>query len=523
MGYPRNWGYWEPSWTSHNLARQVPFTSMTARAELFAEAGEVRVAEARAQAYSDRIDQGRGFELPRDDWQRRTLALVDVGPDRFYGVDFYRISGGKEHWWCLHGQEGRFTTQGITLAKQPGTLAGPDVPYGDAAWLQAHGCSRIVYGWHGEMFAFPHLYNVERGRAEGVWSADWLLKTGDGLHLRVTIPQAPGVEVNLCDGRSPAGGPYEMKWILLHAQGAAPVKTQVLSVLEAYRGQPTIRRVRPLAVTGGDEPGIAAMACEVQLADATDTLIAAADPAVAHSAGAVRFAGRFGFCRQQRGAVVALSLVGGTRLAQGPFAISLKNPEYRGKILRVHRGNDWVVVSPPPPNVAALVGADIFIGNSDRRAAYRVLESKALPGAVALRLNWDSRIGAGQCQRTGDYRLFCATPCPLHHFRYYHGARLTRAADGADGAAGAEYRILEARSGKEVLLDARADPQAKADRLAREFPPGTWFDLYDYGVGDEVTWPYAVSLRQVQPNAYRLVSPAPVEVHLPEDCRLLKE
>ena len=25
MGYPRNWGYWEHSWTSHHVARQIPF------------------------------------------------------------------------------------------------------------------------------------------------------------------------------------------------------------------------------------------------------------------------------------------------------------------------------------------------------------------------------------------------------------------------------------------------------------------------------------------------------------------
>ena len=68
------------------------------------------------------------------------------------------------------------------------------------------------------MFAFPHLYNVQRGKAEGAWWADWKLNTGDGLHLRLTVPSADGAEVNVCDGRSPAGGPYEMKWIMLHHQ-----------------------------------------------------------------------------------------------------------------------------------------------------------------------------------------------------------------------------------------------------------------------------------------------------------------
>ena len=86
MGYPRNWGYWEHSWTSHYVARQIPFVKMTAQAELFADAGPVRIVEARAQAYVDRIAADKGYELPPDQWQRRLLALVEVAPDRFYGV-----------------------------------------------------------------------------------------------------------------------------------------------------------------------------------------------------------------------------------------------------------------------------------------------------------------------------------------------------------------------------------------------------------------------------------------------------
>jgi hypothetical protein len=154
MGYPRNWGYWEYAWSSHHVARQFPYQTMTAQAQLLADAGLVHVTEARATA----------FEEPEQNWQRRTLALVDVAPDQFYGVDFYRHSGGEEHWWAFHAQEGDFTTGGIELTKQEGgTLAGPDVPYGDPDWLKAHGCSYGGYGWGGLMFPFAHLYNVERG------------------------------------------------------------------------------------------------------------------------------------------------------------------------------------------------------------------------------------------------------------------------------------------------------------------------------------------------------------------------
>jgi hypothetical protein len=516
MGYPRNWGYWEHSWTSHNVARQIPFATMTAQAQLHAEAGPVRVFEARAQAMVDRVAQGQGYELPPDQWQRRLVALVDVAPDRFYCLDFYRISGGQEHWWCFHCQEGDFTTQGITLVKQKGTLAGPDVPCGDPKWLKEHGCSEGTYGWSGPMFPFAHLDNVHRGKPTGPWSADWKLKTGDGLHVRLTVPNADGCEVNVCDGRSPAGGPYEMKWIMLHHQAPAPAKTQVFSLIEPHLGTPAIRQARPLELSGADEQGFAARGCEVQLADATDTVLVSADPTVSRTAeGEIRFAGRFGFYREKQGRPVAISLVGGTRLAKGRFGITVDSPEYRGKIVRVDRANETITVAPSPPDVAALVGAEIFITNADRRVAYKVVQSESTAEGARLRLNWDSRIGVGRCTAAADWRIGTSTPFTLGGFRYYHGARVTNADRSA------EYRIVEVRGKQAVFLDAKSHPDAKAEKLAREFPVDTWFEIYDYGVGDEVVWPYAVSVTLQSPGQYRVSAPVPVKADLPEGSKVM--
>ena len=520
MGYPRNWGYWEYSWTSHNVARQIPFSTMTAQAQLLAEAGPVRVFEARAQACLDRVAQGQGYELPPDQWQRRLVALVELAPDRFYCLDFYRLSGGREHWWCFHCQEGDFTTQGITLAKQPGTLAGPDVPYGDPKWLKDHGCSRGTYGFSGPMFAFPHLYNVHRGQPTGPWSADWKLKSGGGLHLRLTVAAADGAEANVCDGRSPAGGPYEMKWIMLHNQGPAPAKSQVLSLIEPHFGAPSIRQVRPLELSGADEQGMAARGCEIQLADHTDTILVAADATLPRTAeGDIRFAGRFGFYREKQGVPVAISLVGGTRLAKGRFGITLDSPEYRGKIVQVDRQSETITVEPAPPNLAAMVGAEVFIANPDRRVAYRVTHAESAPGGARLRLAGDSRIGVGRSTGTADFRLRTATPFTLQGYRYYHGARLVNAARTA------EYRIVEARSRQAVFLDAKAHPEARADKLAEqfpEFPADSWFEIYDYGMGDEVIWPYAVSVTLESPGRYRLVAPLPLKADLPEGSKVAR-
>jgi len=202
----------------------------------------------------------------------------------------------------FHGQEGEVSTSGIELTKQEGgTPAGPDVPYGDTEWLKANGCSlHPTYGWRGLNFVFPHLYNVERGVAQGPWSADWRLKTDDELHMRLTVVEArsgagrPPVEVNIADGTSPAGGkPYEMKWVMMHSRGEAPARTQALSLIEPYLGQPIIREVQMLPLSEKSEMELGAVACRIQLADRIDTLFCAEDPAVEHAAeGGFRFAGR---------------------------------------------------------------------------------------------------------------------------------------------------------------------------------------------------------------------------------------
>ena len=207
-------------------------------------------------------------------------------------------------------------------------------------------------------------------------------------------------------------------------------------------------------------------------------------------------------------------MVGATTVSKGAFGIRLDSSEDRGEIVSVDRSAETITVRPSPPNLAAMVGAEIFITNSDRRIAYKVLEGKPVAEGAQLRLNWDSRIGVGRCTGAADHRIQTSTPFTLQRYRYYHGARVTN----ADG--NAEYRILDARSRKAVILNAEAHPDAKVDQLAHDFPKDSWFEIYDYGVGDEVIWPYSVSVTLHQPGQYRVASPVPVKAELPEGSEI---
>ena len=515
MGYPRNWGYWEHAWSSHHVARMWPYLPMTAQAQVFADAGVAQVCEARAAAHGEYDEQGQKQPDAKDYWQRRMLALVNVSPEQFYCVDLYRIMGGQEHWWAFHCQEGGFTTTGLNLTKQAtGTLAGPEVAFGDQKWLEKHSDGRNMYGFTGTQFPFPWLYNVQKAPSEGLWTADWKLKTGDGLRFRLTVPQSEGMEVNLCDGTSPAGGhPYEMKWLMLHKQGGEPAKSQVLGLMETYRDQPVIQQVQSLPLSGADESGYAVAGCMVKLASRTDTIVASADPTVVRTAGDLKFAGRFGLYAEKDGVPVAMSLVGGTELSKGSFGIKIDQPEYRAQITAVDRKTDTITVSPAPPAIEAIKGAYVFLTSGSRRLAYKVLEARAVAGGAQLRLNMDSHIGTGQVSGVENFKVLTATPFTLNNYGYYEGARLVNAAGNA------EYRLNEVRSGVAAFIDRLASPEAKQQTLAAQVPKNSWFEVYDYGVGDTVVWPYAVSVSRTSNGIYQVKSPVPVTLSLPEPGR----
>jgi hypothetical protein len=129
---------------------------------------------------------------------------------------------------------------------------------------------------------------------------------------------------------------------------------------------------------------------------------------------------------------------------------------------------------------------------------------------VQLRLNVDSRIGTGKVTGTKDYMVLTDTPFILHYYGYYEGARIVNAAKNA------EYRINEVRHQTAAYIDKLAAPKAKADILAAQFPIGSWFEVYDYGVGDEVIWPYAVSVTRLNTGKYEVKSPVKVKLVLPK-------
>lgn len=494
LGYPRNWNSWYGNWITQLVARQLPFPALTATVQLFANAGPVQVAEALATSFRDRVADGTGYEVDPAFGQRRCLALIDVDDQRFYAVDLYGVFGGKEAWWSFHCQadEG-FRVAGMTLtAQEGGTLAGAAVSYGDEAWLKANGCSRSNYGYSGLMFGFPHLYNVRRGTSGEAWSADWALRAAEGLHFRLTVPPGEGQnEVAVCEGRSPAGGsPYEMKWLMRHAAGETPLSAGFDSVMELYRGTPLIQSVRRLELTGDGVEEAGARGLEIATEGRRDVLFYSTDASRTFRApGGFEFAGRFGLYRESAdGKALSASLVGGTRLARNGAGLSLPSPGGRARITAVDRSAGTITVAVPTAELEPFVGRIVHITNPVRRVSLPVTAVRGDGGNSTLTLELDPCIGIGQSQGVAAGRVLTGTRFPLRGFRYYHGARIAT----ADGSA--EFPVKGVHSGGFVLVGTEGAEAVPGADLEKAFPAGSWFSLYDYGVGDWLEWTHVAAL-----------------------------
>jgi hypothetical protein len=111
--------------------------------------------------------------------------------------------------------------------------------------------------------------------------------------------------------------------------------------------------------------------------------------------------------------------------------------------------------------------------------------TSARPGEQGLELEFaaDSRIGIGRVTGIDGRNILTDTRFYLGGYRYYHGARLTNA------GASAEYFAADVVNRKYAQIDPAMHPAVDPAKLAAEFPVGSWFEIYDYGVGDEVVWP----------------------------------
>lgn len=370
-GYPEYTSNWPQrmfvtrNTLSHNtvVVNQSPQkVTWVGHPELFYQGDEFGAVRVDSREVYDGLDQ-----------YQRTLAFVRIGETDGYAVDVFRVRGGQDHLYSLHGPPGPVTVTGAALTRQPtGTYAGPDQPF----QAPVKGTATYGYSW---------FVNVERAARPGPVTVDWQAQAGyrgvtdkDDIHLRYHS-LTPLDDLALADTQPPQnkrGNPEYLRYLLAHRTGDNLASTFV-GVIEPYTGQPVLAAVKRLEVTA--EPTADAVALSITLADgAVDYLLTAnADDAVVAVKEGPQLTGCLAWLRTRAGRVERAALLRGTRLALGDFELTAPAPGWTGTVTDFDRDTDgqgYLTVDTPLP-ADKLAGSTMIIANDRVRNACYTIES----------------------------------------------------------------------------------------------------------------------------------------------------
>jgi len=500
-----------PGWSRNTVCHNT--VMVNAKEQTTVEAGQARTFAASPTVQLVEVDAPNVYK-GEVSLYRRTLAMIE-GRDYSYGVDVFRVVGGKQHDYSLHGPDGEFSVSGIDLPppQVKGTLAGPDVPYAffyDDPIFAEKGERQGYYRYHGSGFSF--LTNVQRATAVGSWSADWRLRHDAGKHVRITwLPQAEQTEF-VCDGKPPLrpDNPEKLKYILSRRAGAQPLASTFVSVIEPYEGD---ARTEPTTLTqgAGEDP----VGIEVKTPQGTD-LIAALGGKKAWAESDARCTSRFGvISTDRRGALRRAFLAGQGEILRGGWGLRATS-EMRGRVAGVDYARRGVTIRLAKDSAAApgaLAGSVVrFSPPVGGRASCFFIESARRAGRdVILTLTESPDAGLVLVSKVDDKAGIVETKTflPQTDVERYNGMTL------ADETGRPIYRIAMAKeSGAKITVErlkgTRGAGLADVDRDGRVLGK-----LYEFGPGDAAEIASVVHVERGARLSYVVQANAPFELVLP--------
>nr|WP_295930543.1 heparinase II/III family protein [uncultured Dyadobacter sp.] len=191
---------------------------------------------------------------PQTSAYRRNLIMVDVDSTRSYVVDFFRVSGGRQHDYALHGPPGSVSAEGEWSEKQPGTLAGAGVPFGaiyDDARMGAQGYAGSFWNYKGS--GYQYLFGVQKSNGDNAAvTYSHVLDPEAKVKIRI-LPQR-GQQIMMADAwDKPRAKSHLLKFMIARRESTdgRPLQSTFTGIMEPYRGKPLIRSVRVLSMTRG--------------------------------------------------------------------------------------------------------------------------------------------------------------------------------------------------------------------------------------------------------------------------------
>ena len=487
---------------------------------------------------------------------RRQLTLVDVGKDRFYVLDVFRVKGGSQHDWIFHAnhKEQPGIDDGPDL---PATVPGPDAeeePAGERdeaakimeedepeqtkpekkevpryfnrrALAEADGLdlsdptkwkllSDYQNGIKKPFRGTQYMHFPQLAKPDGQWNVTW--DTGDDVNVRLTMLKDCAREVILTDGEPPycKGAPKFLKYVLARNEGPE-LQSRYVGILEAYKGAPTVESVTDLRAKDDSWSDVAV---RIEVDGRADFLFSSLAPEMLHSyPPAIRFRGSQAFLSQQEGQLAAACLIGDP--GAGEVSPILETPRIRVEIMGTLSGT----VTKIEPEAGTfeteadcihpgLVGEIMVLGNAAHKCAYRAIGLRELgDGKWRVQLEADLIVGLSPVKKIEGRTAHLAERITTYNGRFA-GMTLSNE-DGRSLWAIAQSSMTSVTVSKDgPALDDDAIRDIDGD-LAR------CLTVCDFGPGDEWHIPASAHVTR-SGDEYVIRTIAPTKVTLPKGTRL---
>ncbi len=262
----------------------------------------------------------------------RTLILVDAGEGDTYSVDLFRVKGGSQHDYALHGNADYDGTVELSVETKPyGENLLPDVevrfPQGEADPGDAGGRNP----------SYAYFQNVSKGEVVDGVVVDFKVNDSS-VGVRSHLQGHSGAEVFTGDAMSfrraneddALLAKFRMPMFLLRKTGPESLATDFVGVHEPYDGEPYIQEVKQLESGHG-------LALSVSHHGVTDYFIHRTE--AEHNpveTGALYLDGRMGFVRVKDGTVEKMAIWGGTELRFGENRL-MGNGVFQGEVAATQR------------------------------------------------------------------------------------------------------------------------------------------------------------------------------------------
>jgi hypothetical protein len=209
LGYPQSWASmskWESHWATHNTAWGTLDPSLGGNAgrgqlirTLFTDGIQILDIEAHRWLWDK---EKKRWYKPGVTF-RRLLALVETEAEGVALIDFSRVRGGIDHWRICRGLEGSFSSDNAGLVSRPGTVADPNGSRGDTENLG-----------HPDYVALAYMDEVSTANAATHWEGRWQSEIEPSVFLDIhQIGVSPETELMKARAAAVMGTPEESNYL----------------------------------------------------------------------------------------------------------------------------------------------------------------------------------------------------------------------------------------------------------------------------------------------------------------------